>query len=967
MFIAVLAGSLFLKENRMETAASYVDTSDYEQLDDLYGDLFRIGVAVQAIDHWNDPTAEIGNPDKEELIAQCFNSMTFGNEFKPAYNFDPSSDTLFRVDRAAEELLTWAKEHKMPVRGHVMVWHSQVEPSIFAKDFQATSGGKVTHDYNAVLDEDCLVDRQTLIERLKTYIYGLTEYTYVNGFADVIYAWDVVNEASDEGQPDGLRRSYWYQIIGPEFLYYSFLFAREAQVKYAAEYAGLYGLDPETDDLSAIRAELFYNDYNEWYSSRSSAIIRFLTEDVYNAGQEMVQSDVIAADGDGTIFGDGLLDGIGMQGHLDDTQNLDQYMRALEAYDEAVGLVHITELDVGKTASGERGEYNQARFYYDYFSRLIEERRSGVNLESVTFWGLTDDASWRQGADPLLFYKDLGTKPAFEAVVLAAKGEAFNLQAAESAAGAGKTVIDFEPYKENGTTVTVPPASVGFYSRGSGHQSALGLTNKENHTEGAAIGFCLWAQRKEQDATVRKEISEWIGRKIRVRMYVKTADSRIVLGLEGQESLELAAADSGGDWTLLEAECEVPADWTGANLYIETDGASAIYIDDVEIEAADASDDADSAGEQVRIPDLDLEQKEVPDTEQLRFAAALKTGWNLGNTLDAWDNRKAGDNLELETAWQPVKTTPELIRAVHEAGYETIRIPVSWHNHVDGEFTISQGWLDRVQEIVDACMDEGMYVIVNIHHDNDPGSECLFPDSDHYERSERFITSIWSQLAQRFGSYDEHLIFESMNEPRLVGHSSEWNPDENNADIREAMDCINRLNQAFVNTVRAAGGNNETRYLMCPGYAASPEGLLANAFQIPEDPAEHILLSAHAYRPYAFALQIPGTDAFSIDEPSDRRDIEDFADKLYERFILQGIPVVVGETGAMDKGGNLQQRVDFAAYFTAYTHARGIPCIWWDNGAFSGNWETFAIIDRAECVFRYPQIAQAMDRYSTGE
>ncbi|MBQ1311073.1 MAG: endo-1,4-beta-xylanase, partial [Blautia sp.] len=559
-------------------AAAYQDTKEYQSLSAAFQEYFSVGVAVQAIDHWNDPTAEIGNPAKEELIVSSFNSMTFGNEFKPAYNFDPKSPTLFSVDPAAEELLDFAKENHIPVRGHTLVWHSQVNPAIFARDFQPTCRGRLTRDEKAELDEECLVDRETLIERLRTYIYGLLEYTYKNGYADVIYAWDVVNEASDEEQPDGFRRSYWYRIIGPEFLYYSFLFAREASVKYSGEYASLYGLDPEKDDLSSIRPLLFYNDYNEWFERRSDAIIRFLTEDVYNPGQSMVESAILTGDTDGTIYGDGLLDGIGMQGHLDDTQNIGQYMKALEKYDEAVGLVHITELDVGKTQKGEKGEAHQAQFYYDFFSRLMEEKEKGVNLACVTFWGLTDDASWRKGADPLLFYEDLGRKPAFEAVLAAARKDAFTLQGAPAQ---GDSVyserIDFEPYKENGTTVTVPPNSVGFYSRGSGHQSVLVLVNKENHTEGAPIGFCLRVQREEKDATVKKEMNAFLGAQVEITMHVKTEDSAIILGLEGGEQTELLRTASDGDWTELHTECHIPADWPSAALYLETDGTADIY------------------------------------------------------------------------------------------------------------------------------------------------------------------------------------------------------------------------------------------------------------------------------------------------------------------------------------------------------------------------------------------------------
>ena len=135
---------------------AYVDTSSYEQLYKLYEDYFKLGIACQAMDHWNDPTAEIGNQEKEELINRMFNSMTFGNELKPAYNFDASSENLFKVDFAAEEMLEWAKENNMKVRGHVLVWHSQVDPSIFAIDYQAYADGKLTKSDTAKLDEECL-------------------------------------------------------------------------------------------------------------------------------------------------------------------------------------------------------------------------------------------------------------------------------------------------------------------------------------------------------------------------------------------------------------------------------------------------------------------------------------------------------------------------------------------------------------------------------------------------------------------------------------------------------------------------------------------------------------------------------------------------------------------------------------------------------------------------------------------
>ncbi|MBQ9334147.1 MAG: endo-1,4-beta-xylanase [Lachnospiraceae bacterium] len=575
VLLCMVAGPGFISYAKTQ----YVDTSDYPELDELYSDYFRIGVAVQAIDHWNDPTAEIGNPDKEDLIDRCFNSMTFGNEFKPAYNFDSGSPTLFTVDPAAEELLVWAKEHNMPVRGHTLVWHSQVDPSIFAKDYKAYSGGKLTTYWDDKLDEDCLVDRDELIGRLKTYIYGVIEYTYKNGFGDVIYAWDVVNEATDENQPDGLRESYWKKIIGPEYLYYSFLFAREACVKYSGEYADLYD--------SVTTPKLYYNDYNEWYPKRVDIITRFISQDKFNENDSLIKSNVINDSGDGTILGDGLIDGIGMQGHLDSSQNIDTYIDALKAYDACTGDVQITELDVGINGSGDKAYYKQAEFYYDFFDALKKSVDEGVNLNSVTFWGLTDDASWRKGADPLLFNGDLSNKPCFDALIMAGEGTGFTLQDESSDTKAKDQTIDFEPTVSDSGTRLALPAVLGFKSRGTGHQSKVMLVSTDNHTEGADPGYCLKISREEQDAGVKYDASGYAGSCIEVKMYIKTEDTVIRLGMESENTNVIKTIQADGDWTCAEAMFDVPQNADFANVYVETDASADILLDDLTISLSD--------------------------------------------------------------------------------------------------------------------------------------------------------------------------------------------------------------------------------------------------------------------------------------------------------------------------------------------------------------------------------------------
>lgn len=368
------------------------------------------------------------------------------------------------------------------------------------------------------------------------------------------------------------------------------------------------------------------------------------------------------------------------------------------------------------------------------------------------------------------------------------------------------------------------------------------------------------------------------------------------------------------------------------------------------------------------VPDLTVKQFEVPDTEAMRFIRNLKVGWVLGNTFDASDCTWLSNEMDYESGWCGVKTTEKHIQMVKDAGFNTIRIPVSWHNHLSDKenYIISEKWLTRVQEVVDWSIQRDLYVIINIHHDN--SKAFLYPDSEHLEQSVAYVTSIWTQLSERFKDYDEHLMFASMNEPRLVGHPNEWGFDSNNAECRDAADCINKLNQAFVDIVRASGGNNATRYLICPGYSAAPAGALYDGFVLPTDPVEEndhrIIVSIHAYTPYNFALQMPGTDHWSHTNGKNTTDMVGFMNSLYNKFVSQGQPVIIDEFGALSKGDNLADRVDFTAYYVASARGRGMTCIWWDNNAFSGDGEKFGVLDRKKNEWAYPEIVEAMIRYA---
>ena len=383
------------------------------------------------------------------------------------------------------------------------------------------------------------------------------------------------------------------------------------------------------------------------------------------------------------------------------------------------------------------------------------------------------------------------------------------------------------------------------------------------------------------------------------------------------------------------------------------------------LSAASCMAEVAEAPEEINVPVIEeMKQFDIPDNEALRFVREMKTGWNLGNTFDAFDDDGWFTDPEpmMEMAWHGMRTKRELMANLKEAGFNTIRIPVSWHNHVDENYTIHPDWLARVKEVVGWAVDEGLYVIVNVHHDNTPNknNRYFYPDSAHYDQSAAYLGAIWQQMADAFAEFDEHVILESMNEPRLVGTNYEWNFVAGAEACQDAAECINKLNQLFVDTVRATGGNNATRYLLVPGYCAAPSGVTNKYFRMPEDTADNrIILEVHAYTPYDFALNKNGYSNFSLENKKRLSEVAGFMNKLYENYVSQGIPVVIDEYGAMDKG-NLQDRVNFVAYYLCAASARGITCCWWDNGAFGGDGEIFGIINRSSGQWKYPEIVEAI-------
>lgn len=335
------------------------------------------------------------------------------------------------------------------------------------------------------------------------------------------------------------------------------------------------------------------------------------------------------------------------------------------------------------------------------------------------------------------------------------------------------------------------------------------------------------------------------------------------------------------------------------------------------------------------------EIRDIPSTELVK---EIKIGWSLGNTLDS----TGGSGVDSETSWGNIVTTKEMMTAVKDAGFNIVRIPTTWGIHMDENNIVDEAWMDRVQEVVDYAYSQDMFVILNIHHE-----EWHDPYYETEAESTEKLKALWTQIGTRFAGYDEKLIFEGLNEPRKRNTSLEWNGGDD-----EGHEVVNNFNAAFVETIRGLGGNNAKRHLMIPGYAASSTASALKAIKIPEGD-DKIIVSVHAYIPYAFALSDDLTArSFSPDDTS-ANDIIYLMDSLKTNFIDKGTPVIIGEFGARNKA-NEEIRGEWATFYISQAKAIGVPCLWWDNGAFTGTGENFGILNRSSCTWEYPSVVEGL-------
>lgn len=359
------------------------------------------------------------------------------------------------------------------------------------------------------------------------------------------------------------------------------------------------------------------------------------------------------------------------------------------------------------------------------------------------------------------------------------------------------------------------------------------------------------------------------------------------------------------------------------------------------------------------------------DLNQSQIVEAMGPGWNLGNQLES-----VTDNVSEETNWGNPVITEKLIQSVKAAGFKSIRIPVSYFAKIDDDkdYTIDSKWLDRVQEVVDYCIKNDLYAVINIHGDgyNTIDGSWLLCNGKNQTEIKKKYKKVWKQIAERFKNYDEHLLFESMNE-EFDGSYSEPN--------KEYYQNINDYNQIFVDTVRKTGDNNTKRWLIIPGWNTNIDYTAGDyGFKLPTDQyrdksidkeEQRIMISVHYYSPWDFCGGENGVITQWGNEADDPSKTSTTCDETYMKnqlnlmkttFADKGYPVFIGEYGSIDKTSYDSENEYYRAYFARklcqMSRKNGCIPMYWDNG-YNGV-HGFGLFDRTTCEVTQPVIIDAI-------
>ena len=346
----------------------------------------------------------------------------------------------------------------------------------------------------------------------------------------------------------------------------------------------------------------------------------------------------------------------------------------------------------------------------------------------------------------------------------------------------------------------------------------------------------------------------------------------------------------------------------------------------------------------------------------LELSKEMSPGWNLGNSLEAVDTTHPyvwGSTNFNETAWGNPMVTQAMMNAVKAAGFKTVRIPASWEEYADANDNISPQWMARVKEVVDYAHNAGLYAIVNIHWDGG----WMQPTYAQQAFADARLTKFWTQIANAFQDYDDHLLFAGTNEVHVDGNYGA--PTAENCTVQKGF------NQTFVNAVRATGGNNAVRHLVVQAYNTGIDwSLSCNATMPTDSAANRLFVEVHYYDPFDFTINDQSTiwqwgsiatNPAATETWANEPYVAAQFQKMKGAFVDQGVPVLLGEYAAIvrteyDPTGTYRTYWDKVITQSAFQH--GMVPVYWDNG-YTGNHQ-MGLFDRASGAQAFPDVIAAI-------
>lgn len=317
------------------------------------------------------------------------------------------------------------------------------------------------------------------------------------------------------------------------------------------------------------------------------------------------------------------------------------------------------------------------------------------------------------------------------------------------------------------------------------------------------------------------------------------------------------------------------------------------------------------------------------ESKMQSYVDAMQPGWNLGNTFDSF-NTSAPNNGD-ETSWGNPIVTKDFLKEIRKQGFKSIRIPITWDGRMGGapDYTINPDWMDRVQEVVDWSLQEGLYVMINLHHDN---WMWIGQAPDNHDAVLAKYNAIWTQVADRFKNHSDKLMFESINEPKF-----------DNVDVATQHTFLDEFNKSFFHIVRASGGTNDVRPLVLPtlntNHSQEHVDSLVSTIADLNDP--NLIATVHFYGFWPFSVNIAG---FPKLEELTINDINTMINNVTTSFVSKGIPVVIGEFGLLgwdsvpfktplSEGVTEHgEMLKFFEYFTSLCVENKLALMLWDNG-----------------------------------